>query len=202
MEQFMKKFLGLIILSLFFVIGCQENDGILESSNNVDNLSLSKSRPIFPDTQKLVTTSDVTDAKLKYTKTFTVDGIKGGKLFVDYNGTNSLGQKVNLSASLTIPRNAFQGTLTFDIIFDLENYGVELYPSPFTFDIPVTLNLLYSGMDLTGIDPNSFKFDYLDGEPSVLKYDFIKIDIANKFLEVSGAQIPHFSRYGWTRTTN
>lgn len=202
----MKKIASLIVLSLFFVIGCQENNSILEPTDNETQFALSKSRPILvtdSNTLKTVTDSDdVTSVKTKYSKTFTVDGQKGGKLSVSYSWINANNQKVNLSASLVVPRNAFEGSLTFDMIFDLENYGVELYPSPFTFKVPVSLNLLYSGIDLTGIDPNTFKFDYLDGEPAILKYDYINVDVNNKLLEVSGAQIPHFSRYGWTRTTN
>lgn len=108
-------------------------------------------------------------------------------------------QKVNLSANLTIPRNAYKGELTFDIIFDLENYGVELYPSPFTFDKPASLNLIYSWMDLSGIDENKFVFDYLDGEER-MEYKSTSYDIVEGFIEVKRAELHHFSRYGWTRT--
>ncbi len=50
---------------------------------------------------------------------------------------------LKLDAVLTIPDNAYSRRLTFDIIFDLETLGVELYPSPFTFDKPVILDLKF-----------------------------------------------------------
>jgi hypothetical protein len=201
----MKKVAILILLSLFFMIGCQDDNSLLEPTNDVAG-SLNKGRVILGNglTDGLKSADGFTDINTdivsKYSKSFTVDGAKGGKLYVGYSWINSVGQKVNLSANLIIPSGAYKGILTFDMIFDLDNFALELYPSPFTFDKPVVLNLIFSGVDLTGIDPNQFNFNYLDGASENIKYDYISVDVANKMLEVSGAQLNHFSRYGWTRT--
>ncbi len=106
-----------------------------------------------------------------------------------------------METELWIPQGAFKGTMTFDMIFDLENYAMELYPSPFTFDKPVELYMYWYGLDLSSYLGYDFDFNYLDGAGEEIKYDYSKIDIKNGTLVIEGAQLNHFSRYGWTRTT-
>ena len=196
----MKKILIALIAVMFVFVACENNNSILEpntTSSIKPNVLLTNENPLYEIMS--IALEDTTFIQLKYSKKLTVDGNKGGKIKLEYKYKSKENKLVKLDAVLTIPKNAYKGELTFDMIFDLENYGVELYPSPFTFDKPVSLNLIFSGVNLTGIDPNTFAFDYLDGTPSVLKYDYINVDVENKLLEVSGAKIPHFSRYGWTR---
>ncbi|MCB9209768.1 MAG: hypothetical protein H6610_05650 [Ignavibacteriales bacterium] len=202
----MKKIFNLIILSIVLVVGCNEENSILEPQNDISDGTMYKGRPILQDKlddggDDFIKLLDLDDTLIKtnYSQSFTVDGNKGDKLFIKYSWMDKNNQMVNLQANLIIPRNAFEGELTFDIKFDLENYFVELYPSPFTFEKPVYLNLLFSGIDLSGIDENNYSFDYVDGEPENIKYNYMNIDIENKLLEVQEAQIPHFSRYGWVR---
>lgn len=143
------------------------------------------------------------DVKIKHSKTLTINGEKGGIVYLSHKfATTISGQNKNtkLSAKLDIPCGAFSGELTFDIIFDIENLAVELYPSPYTFDKPVLLNLEFKNVDLSGFDPSIFVFDYLDGkEPENLKVKSAKIDIKNNKLSIKEAELHHFSRYGWTR---
>ena len=190
----MKKLLTLAILFGFLFVGCNENSSVLEPDVSYDQTSLSKNNMA---SELSVSTSDV---KSQYSKNFTIDGEEGGKLFVKHSWKDENGQLTRLAATLVIPKNAFKGKLNFDMIFDLENHYLELYPSPYTFDKPLTLNLLFSNVDLSEIDEDSFEFNYLDGEPEDLQYDYIEIDRREGFLYVEGAQLNHFSRYGWTRT--
>ena len=136
--------------------------------------------------------------KVNYTRNYTVNGDKGGVLFLKVSWLNEDSARVALESKLTIPKGAYSGDLTFDMIFDLENYALELYPSPFTFDIPVLLDMKFSKIDLTGIDKNNFT--YLDGEEEI-EYKQIRTNEAEGTLAVYGAVLDHFSRYGWTRTT-
>ena len=131
-------------------------------------------------------------------KNFTVDGSVGDTLYVKHRW-KSKGKRVKLSAKLTIPENAYQGELTFKMIFDLDNYALELYPSPFTFDKPLKLDLVFKNVDFTNLDMSNPDFIYLDGEEKMV-YDKIKFDPERGIVEVKGAQLNHFSRYGWTRT--
>jgi hypothetical protein len=203
MELSMKKLLSLVILSLFFAIGCQENDGILESSNNAEDYSLNKSRPILGTTsEKLAFNYDATEKSFSIiSKNFTVDGAKGDALIISETYLKD-GKLISMSAKLTIPQGAFKGFLTFDMVFDFDNYSIGLYPTPYTFDKPVILDLTFLGVDFTNIDPAKFVFNYLDGEKEKLNYNSLNINDKFKLLKITGVEIPHFSRYGWTRTTN
>jgi hypothetical protein len=137
----------------------------------------------------------------KYSKNYTIEGKKGGKIKESHKWIDENGNRMSLDAVLDIPQNAFKDTLTFDIIFDLENLSVELYPSPFTFDTPVFLDLKLEGIDLSEIDPEFLTFNYLsrDGSKEQVNFEKIKIDYNKKYLSVSKAELPHFSRYGWCR---
>lgn len=143
------------------------------------------------------------DAKTQYSKILKINGEKGGKVYLGHKFATTISgqsEKVKLYAELDIPCGAFSGDLTFEIIFDIENLAVELYPSPYTFDKPVLLNLEFKNVDLSGFDPSIFVFDYLDGtEPENLKVKSAKIDIENNRLLIKEAELHHFSRYGWTR---
>ncbi len=143
--------------------------------------------------------SDVSDVKTKYSKTLTVNGKKGKKISFSHSWKNKNNKRVNLKATLVIPKGAYKGDLTFDMIFDLENYALELYPSSFTFDKPVILDMKFTHIDLSGFDLDSFDFTYLDGEEE-MKYKRVRINEDEGTIAVYGAVLHHFSRYGWTRT--
>ena len=227
----MKKILALALFSIFIFIGCQDDSSILEPTDNYTEGELSKGRPIFNyDTSDLklsddsgdlvvsdntVTTllskkADSTpelyrslpiDIKTNVSKNLTINGDLGAIVYLSHKWKNANNKTCKLSAKLDIPIGAFSGDLTFEIIFDLNNYAVELYPSPFTFDKPVLLDLVFKNVDLSNIDPNAFVFDYLDGEEPVnLKVKSFDIDIKKNTLSIKDAELHHFSRYGWTRT--
>jgi hypothetical protein len=139
--------------------------------------------------------------KVNHSKNFTVNGDIGDTLFVKHKWRNEDKKRINLSAKLSIPPKAFKGDLTFDMIFDLENYALELYPSPYEFDNPVTLDLTFKNVDFSEIDMDNTDFTYLDGEEK-MEYKSVKFDPQKGVLEVKGAVIKHFSRYGWTRNKN
>jgi hypothetical protein len=144
---------------------------------------------------------DASEKKFSFvTKNFTVNGGIGDKLIISETYLKN-GRLISMSAKLTIPEGAFRGILNFDIIFDFENYSVELYPSPFTFEKPVLLDLTFFGIDFSNIDTEALAFNYLDGEKENLDYSKIDINKYMGLLRIQGAQLNHFSRYGWTRTT-
>lgn len=199
----MKKIAILILLSLFFVVGCQDENSILEPTNDSSDFSLNKSRPILStSTEKLAFNYDTEEKSFSVvSKNFTVDGAKGDVLAISETYLKD-GKLISMTAKLTIPQNAFKGVLNFDIIFDFANYSVQLYPTPFTFDKPVILDLTFTGVDFTTIDASNLTFNYLDGEKELLKYTSLNINEKWKILSIVGVEIPHFSRYGWTRTTD
>ena len=197
----MKKIVILILTSLLFMVGCQDDNSILEPTNDVTSAnSLDKGRVILSDGLKDLGIDINTDNnKLSImSKNFTVDGNKGDLLMISETYLKN-GKLVSMSAKLTIPQNAFKGKLTFDMIFDFDNYSVKLYPTPFTFDKPVLLDLSFYGVDFSTLDASTLGFNYLDGEKEQLNYAYLNINEKWGVLSIGGAEIPHFSRYGWTR---
>ena len=140
--------------------------------------------------------------KTKHSKILTINSEKGGKVYLKHKWKNENNELAKLTAVLDIPEGAFSGDLTFEIIFDLENYAVELYPSPYKFGKPLLLDLIFENVDLTNFDPNVFVFDYLDGEQENIKYKSIDIRLDQGSVRVREAELNHFSRYGWTRNKN
>lgn len=225
MDVKMKKIVIVFITTLFFIIGCNDSNSILEpeianSSNSISKDISAYSSQSDISTQQSASTEDgyklkeklnrdgailsdkrsknrTSSIKTKMSKNFTVDGSKGATLMVSHRW-KSKGKRVKLSAKLKIPRNAFQGELNFDMIFDLENYALELYPSPYKFDQPVILDLTFKNVDFSKLDISKPDFIYLDGEEE-MKYKNIKFDPEKGIIDVKGAELHHFSRYGWTR---
>lgn len=185
-------FLSLLTISFF---ACGDDNSIVNPTLNLRNSAFSK----FNGDTTIVTV-DTTFFKQKISQSLTVNGDKGGKIFIKHLFKNKRNKLLKLDAVLTIPDSAYNGDLTFDIIFDLETLGVELYPSPFKFDKPVILDLKFMNADLKEFELKEFNFDYLDGDSEHLTFDNIKFDFEKGLLEITGVQIPHFSRYGWTRT--
>lgn len=196
----MKKVLVLTLLLGFLFVGCENDSSILQPENDIDATT------ILPISDKLdaqtSTISEYTNVKDNLSRTYTINGDKGGKIIEKHTWTNGIAT-LKLEAYLTIPKGAFDGTLTFDMVFDPNLLSVELHPTPFTFDIPVILDLKYKGIsDDFEIDSDSLDFQYYnpDGTFENVKYKNIKWNPSSRALMVSDAELHHFSRYGWTRT--
>lgn len=222
--------LSILLLTIFILIGCQDDSSILAPINNYSDYEMSKGRPILIDDlnyNKIITDDDLIDeeddiakeillkrenseheklrvkqsnVKTKHSRVLTINSEKGGKVYLNHKWENEDNQYSKLTAVLDIPEGSFEGDLTFEIIFDLENYAVELYPSPYKFNKPLLLDLIFENVDLTTFDPEVFVFDYLDGEQENIIYKSIDYNLDNGDLRVKEAELNHFSRYGWTRT--
>jgi hypothetical protein len=181
----MTKLISFLILSGLLLIGCQDQSDL-----------------VGPDNQNLQQTAfekgdgnTLNPIKLKITKKLRINGDKGGKVKFKYTYSNN----VDLEASLDIPSGAYSGYLTFCIEFDAENYDVKLYPTPFTFDIPVQLSLQYKNINMEEIDPETFDFVHfpVNGGSEPIEHDGVKF--GDSTIKVSNARLPHFSRFGFVK---
>ncbi len=77
----MKKVAILILTSLFFMVGCQDDNSILEPSNEVAG-NLNKGRVILGSgsSSSDVSYNDASKTLTIVSKNFTVDGAKGGRI--------------------------------------------------------------------------------------------------------------------------
>ena len=69
------------------------------------------------------------------------------------------------------------------------------------FDKPVKLNIRYTGIDLSNINPDSvdFIFQNYDGSTEQIEYTYLIVEPNEGRLELKRAKLHHFSRYGWIR---
>ncbi len=188
----MRMLLTLVLLVGFLMVGCQDDNSILEPSVSQEESTLSKRTAILPENE----------VRSFYSKTYTINGTRGGKIREKHVWIDDNGNKITMAAVLWIPRGAFEGDLTFDVNFDLENLSVDLAPSPFTFNVPVHLDLEFWGMDISDISPDQTSFKYLaaDGSVEDVNCENLIVDTDQKYLAVWWGELHHFSRYGWTRT--
>lgn len=194
----MKKLLVVVFLTGFLFVSCNKDSSILEPEKE---FALSKQQIDQKPEEEFVTTSGYTKIRDKFSKSYTIDGDKGGKIIEKHTWTNGK-DTMKLEAYLTIPKGAFDDTLTFKLVFDPNLLSVHLYPSPFMFNIPLVLDLKFKGVYVDfEIDSDSLDFQYYNPNGTFENVDYknIKWNSNSRTLMVFDAELHHFSRYGWTR---
>ena len=197
------KILAVLILSLT-LFSC--SDSILDNPENAqtENMSLSKSVK-NPDNNKLNNTSVKTlvdGDNPPTTVTKTINGKTGGVIHLSGLHIGLDLSIITVDATLTIPPAAFEGTKVITLTADWQTPGIICNPS-MEFDVPLTLDLTYIGVDLLGLlfNHDNVFFAYLgdDGTVKPCKYEGIDLNLLTGLLGVRKAKIEHFSRYGFSR---
>jgi hypothetical protein len=136
-----------------------------------------------------------------------IDGQSGGfiEIYFEYHGggdddddDDDGGSKIILYARLDILPKAFEGSEEISMILNNEIGTISFYPH-MVFKRPVHLDVMYSGIDLSGINPNSvdFIFQNYDGTTEQVEFDSIEMDESTGTIELDDAELTHFSRYGF-----
>jgi len=183
------KILFVIIFSITLV-SC--SDSILNNSESVYNEStkLSKNQSRNEKDNPLSTV------------TKTINGKTGGTINLTglYIGLDL--RIITVNATLTIPPAAFEGSKEITLTADWDTPGIICEPA-MEFDVPLTLDLLYIGVDVLGLlfNHSNVFFAYLgdDGTVKPCEYEGIDLDLLAGLLGVRKAKIEHFSRYGFSR---
>lgn len=127
-----------------------------------------------------------------------IDGSKGGMIKLNESYSSQSGE-VKIKAKLRIPKNAFNGveTIGYDIN---EDASIDFHPG-MNFDKDCLYDIRFTGLDLTGINPNEIDFFYQapDGSVFPVQYSQLTVDVEKGILAVKNAVITHFSRYIWSR---
>jgi hypothetical protein len=199
----MKKLLVLSLAISILFFACSENTNLVDPldqrSNNAAptiqplktnltwmSLPSTKSSKFFGETQ--VTGEQVIDLSI------------GGDVTAFYASADG---RTTISAKLYVPKGALKNvaSLRFYMLIDNEKLSIKFEPHPTYFDIPLTLDLTYTGLDLSGIDPSKIYFAYLDDPTTgfIITNDHILIDKRTGTLGIAGGKIPHFSEYGFVR---
>jgi hypothetical protein len=133
----------------------------------------------------------------EYTTQKYISGYNGGSFWSPFSYQSNNGQ-VYISSYLSFPAGSFTGGKTITQTFNTETASLELGPA-MQFNNPVNYTLIVSGLDLTGINPETLDFVYVaqDGSITGVEYDSITMDTATGTLKVTNAKLHHFSRYGF-----
>ena len=185
----MKYYVLVPIIAVFIFAGCAKDNSIMGPQ------SVTKQQT--SQWVKLTNSSSLS-VENTFTASETIDGSKGGiiNLTQVFKGD---GDWAKVTAKLTIPKGAFSGTEVISFTVNTDYASIEFSPNTTNFDHDLSLDLIFTGVNLSGYDETNLFFSYLDGNSIVpAKHTFIKVNKGYGLLKVLGAQISHFSRYAWS----
>jgi hypothetical protein len=186
----MKKLLILSLFSFLLFFGCNQKSEILtpiEESSNQEYTLIS-----------LPTPTDGLSIETIYSFSMEISGEQGGTFYNHFSYEGGQFGNVTVLSKLVFPANSFSGyediTKTYNTDYATMNYG-----PPMSFNEPVLCGLLYYGLDLTGINPETVRFVYIrnDGTTEDCEYESLTVNVASGLIYVKNAQLNHFSRYGF-----
>lgn len=183
----MKRILILCAVFLVGVWGCNNQDSVLEPnqpSNQAQTIQFISLPNIL---EKSDNGNSLFDSQI-------INGKNGGELETEFSNS-----WLEIKAKLTVPENAFDGTKKLTMQVSRNSTSVDFGPSGTVFQNSCKLDLEYKGLNLKNVNPNNVIFAYIDNSGNVTKiqYDALIIDKQNKVLKVVGAEINHFSRFGF-----
>ena len=182
-----------LILTLFIVgllfNGCANDNPVALSSNQTANGKEIKFLTLIDQNSNSL--SKVTNASTWISKT------TGGTLHMhhiaDYGSP-----RPEVTVDLVVAPGAIDYSKTISMTFDDYNStSIEFGPHGTQFSTPAILNAEAKYFDLTGFDPNSLKFFYVNENGVWEEYPFYQITVnpSTGTIKITGAVIPHFSRY-------
>jgi hypothetical protein len=183
----MKQLMGFLFVALLLILGCEQVTDVNSPPEQILNKKLIQlPTPIGPG---------VEDDLTKYKD---IDGASGGWFSESFSYQGGINGTVNIYSTLHFYANSFTGTQTIAQTFDTETAAITFGPS-MQFNVPVDYTLTITGVDLTGVDPNTLDFVYIDanGNMYAVQKDYVIMDLNTGLLKVKNAKLDHFSRYGF-----
>jgi len=185
----MKKLLTFLLFSALVFFGCNQ-EGEITSPDNIGSSPQLKLISLPAPTSELTVEDE-------YTEYMIINGGKGGVFSAGYSyqGTNGLVYQISI---LEFEVGSFYGTKTISQTFSTTGAAMVFGPL-MQFQKEVKYTFKVSGLDLTGVNPNTLDFVYIDASGNMypVEYNYIGMDVISGTLKVAGAQLDHFSRYGF-----
>ena len=198
----MKKVLITLITLLFVLVGCQDNNSILEpNDNNIQASSSGKGRVILP--KYITLPDDGTLAKTVETKDswsiegfFPADEDNELKIVREYKG--GIYGLVKVNVVLKIYKGTFKEDAYVAMYVDEEN-GTVTFKASQVLNQPAELYAKYEGIDLTEAVGPEIDFIFSPNYETIESVDYkeIKYDISAGKLELAGGQVTQFTEYGF-----
>lgn len=184
----MKKFITIKLIIVALLFGCSPDANVNAPEESVNNKQL---KLIQLPTPKGLSVETL------YTESKYINGYNGGYFTEQFGYQTSTGY-VSITSQLVFPSGSFSGGKTITQTFNTETASLEFGPA-MQFTVAVKYTLTISGLDVTGINPNTLDFVYVaqDGSLTGVVYDSITMDAATGTLKVTNARLNHFSRYGF-----
>jgi len=190
MDKTMKKLLILSLFSVLFYFGCNQESEITSPGNTESNPQLKLISLPVPSSG--LTVED------EYTVFKDINGTVGGSFWASYSYQGGPRGTVYMSSGLSFPANSFSGVKNISQTFSSTGAAMVFGP-PMQFNTTVYYSLKIGGLDLTGVNPETLDFVYIDANGNMysVEYDYIAMDVNSGTLIVAGAELNHFSRYGF-----
>jgi len=184
----MKQFAIFAILTAALLFGCSPDASVTAPDNSIKQTAKLIKLPAVKS--GLAIEADLTKYK-------NINGDNGGT-FSETFEFQSVNGPVTISSTLVFPANSFAGSKTISQKFNTETASLEFGPA-MVFNTPVEYTLTVSGLNLTGVNPDSLDFVYVaqNGSITGVVYDYINANISTGSLTVNDALLEHFSRYGF-----
>jgi hypothetical protein len=115
-------------------------------------------------------------------------------------GYQSGNRWIQITANARFQRNSFSGQRYITMSIN-DEFGTATFSPSGTFSKPVIYNLTIMGLDLSGVNPSKVKFVYFasNGNYYQPKYKYLYVEKQSGKLQINDAELPHFSRFGFTR---
>ena len=187
----MKKSLILGLFSvLFLILGCEQATDVSSPVNAPMERVFNKQLITLPSPVGLSVETQT------YTKN--VNGANWTEFQRSLSYQNSSGETIYQIGDLDFFPGAFSGIKNISMTFNTGGAAMDFGPA-MQFQARVEYTYKITGLDLTGVDPNTLEFVYIDsnGNMYAVDYDYVTMDANTGMLMVQDAILPHFSRYGF-----
>jgi hypothetical protein len=189
-DKTMKFIYTLTLASILFFFGCDQGSDLTSpvddiKSENANWISLPSPEGMYIENS--------------FTVTKRINGAQGGFLTMSESYSGGPFGTVTIDAELVFNQGAFPGNKNISMTNDDMGCVTTFAPSFQKFNRRVTYTVTYTGIDLTGIDPDNVSFAYLatNGDVEYAQHEGITVNVSTGTIEVTNALIPHFSRYGF-----
>jgi hypothetical protein len=176
----MKTLLSLLVLTALLLVGCMDNSSNLTSPDvEIDKQSSSPNWIKLPGDkgQNFSVESDYSASKL-------IKGKRGGhiKLKVKIKRPGHEFGDFQVKAKVKIDKHSFpdKEERLFTITMDPNNAYLNISPSPSTLDKHIEVDWEIRGIDVSGIDPNTFDYIYTGDNNEILETSKIKLVVDEK----------------------
>ena len=197
MQQF-KHVVYLLLTGILFAgillnfAGCSRDT--LSTANSIEQES--------KQTRKHINLISWRDGKRALLKSFNtsqyINKADGGTLSISADANDGTTNNAEISVDLTILPGAIDISKELSMTFDDTDIALTFGPHGTTFSPSALLNLTATGLDLTGVNPESVELYYENtntGLWELMPREDIVVIPDQGYIRVVNAELPHFSRY-------